>query len=153
MRTLSAALLLVGAAFSVSAQAGSTHWDFTITVPVDVKALPQNIGEMTIACHVMPADVSNPQNEIASGFKNIMIHAPQSYFKGSVQLVFNAKAGFDPSLARFYRCTADFHGANNGVATTYFLIGGTSGSVFPLVAGAPFYLGGANWIPIPGAGQ
>jgi hypothetical protein len=158
MRIFSVAMLLTGATIAASAQAGSSTSgpkDFTITIPLHVRGIPPNVTQLGISCYVMPADVSNMTNEIGYGAATVVVHPatsppPGGSTQASVTIAFNALPGKDPSLARFYSCTAQFSGTERGAPATYFANGATTPPVFPLSPGQPFYLGSTTWTPIPG---
>ncbi|HUO51445.1 MAG TPA: hypothetical protein VMT93_02920 [Gemmatimonadaceae bacterium] len=150
-RPLISAAALAAAAFAAAAfarPAAAQAKDFTITVPVNVSGLPSNITEMGISCTIMPEDYGDGRNAIAGGVQRFPVSGSYS---GTVTISMNALPGKDPALARWYSCTAQFYGTERGVAATFFASGTTTPPVFPLVAGAPFYLGrNDRWTRIPG---
>jgi|SRR5664279_3333125 len=147
MRSLCAAIVLAGVTLSLSAPAGAGQQpapkDFTITVPVDVKGTAPSIRKIKIHCAVLPTETSSLQDEIGSGNADVSLY---NHFSGNVVIAFNASPGKDRTLARFYTCTAKF-----GDSAPYYYDQYTAAMLgFPLVAGAPFYLGTKVPTRIPG---
>ena len=146
-----AALAIVLAVVALTTPAGAQGHDFTVTIPVTVSGLPANITQMGFECYVYPEDYTNPANQIANG--GVRISVSRSY-SGNAVITFNAMPGKDPSLARWYRCTGQFYGTDDrGREVAYFAGGQNVGTVFPLVASAPFTLGynaARMWTRIPG---
>jgi hypothetical protein len=148
--TLVTALLAGVTGLAASAAPAATQaTDFTITVPVRVSGLPSNITEMAITCYIQPEDYGDMRNEIAYGGQRFRVSGSYS---GNVTISMNALPGKDPSLARWYQCTGMFYGTDRGRSgVMFFASGPTTPPVFPLVAGAPFYLGDrGHWTRIPG---
>jgi hypothetical protein len=142
--TVTVGAVLAGMAWAAPVRAQAM--DFTITVPVNVSGVPAVITEMGITCYIMPRNTGDMHNEIAFGGRRVTIVG--GAYHGNVVITMNALPGVDPSPAKFYSCNAQFYGSDRA---TYFADGQTLPPVFPLVAGAPFYLGSnSSWTPIPG---
>jgi hypothetical protein len=122
------------------APARAQSYDFTITVPVNLSGLPDNITAFVVTCYIVgDVSVMNTSDIIASAMKSTPVHGS---FRGNVVLTMNANPGKDPALARKYKCGGSVQGTLRGaVGVGFFPTGPTSTPSFPLVAGAPFYMG------------
>jgi hypothetical protein len=146
-----AALASLALSAPLQSQAGAatrTSWDFTITVPVSLDAIPANVTRVAIACDIMPEDYSNGSNQIAHGVVTESITSHEMH--RNITVLANAAPGKDPSLARWYQCRMSFIGSDRGHDVTYFLNGVSTPPVFPLAPGAAVNIGGGKWFRIPG---
>jgi len=143
---LAAGLAILAAPFAPAAAQAS---DFTITVPVNLSGIPSNITRFGVSCYIMPEDYGDASHQLAYGATSVDVHGS---YRGNLTISFNAAPGKDPSLARWYRCVASFTGTDRGrPGVIFFPNGPTSTPNFPLVAGAPLFLGNFDrWIRIPG---
>jgi len=123
------------------ARVAAQSYDFTITVPVSLDGLPDNVTAFVVTCYILPASstVLVASDVIASGMKTTAVHGS---FHGNVVLTLNANPGKDPSTAGKYKCGGYVSGTLRGATGIgFFPSGPTSSPSFPLVAGAPFYMG------------
>lgn len=140
MKTAVAACLIATLSLAAAPACAQTY-DFTITVPVNVSGLPDNVTDFVVTCWILPASstVMYEPDVIGSVMKRTTIHGS---FSGNVVLSFNANAGKDASLASKYKCQGYVAGTIRGImGLAYFPSGPSSSPNFPLVAGAPFYMG------------
>ncbi len=143
MRICLGACWLVALAWAAPVSAQAT--DFTITVPVNVSGVPPSVISMGIGCVIKPTQFGDASTYIARG--NQLLHLTGGAYHGNVTIAVNALPGKDPAQAHWYFCIADFEGAGS---TIYFQGGNMTPPVFPLVTGAPFYLGTTVPTRIPG---
>jgi hypothetical protein len=138
------AAALVAALAIAPAPARAQSYDFTITVPVNLSGLPDNITAFVVSCYILPATstVLLTSDIIASALKSTPVHGS---FHGNVVITMNAAPGKDPALAGKYKCTGQVTGTLRGASGVgFFPAGPTSTPSFPLVAGAPFYMGSTS---------
>ena len=151
MRAATLAALVVALA-GAAAPTGAQSYDFTITVPVNVSGLPAEITEIAVTCYVLPAASTYYSNEavIGTSIKHTPVHGS---FSGNIVLAFNANSGKDASLAAKYMCSATLNGSYRGATGISFTPGGSTPPSFPVVSGAPLYLGSvsaSDLLRIPG---
>ena len=144
MRSLVAGVTLAVALTVGASRAAAQSYDFTITVPVNLSGLPDNVTAFVVSCYVLPAasTVMYPSDVIASAMKSTPVHGS---FHGNVVLTMNANAGKDPATAGKYKCNGYVSGTVRGATGIGFFPSGPGSSPgFPLAAGAPFYMGSTS---------
>lgn len=147
MKTISIfALSAIGAfAFAGIAQSANAA-DFTITVPVDIRALPPEVTEVGVTCVAArwpSGSTTSAGSRTIASFPHEMRRVSGGAYRGEFTVSGNAGPGVDPAQATHFDCELQLQSTLRGVPTLMsghnrmadgVLITGN----LPLADGAPF---------------